>query len=75
MRVEDITKLCSSLNRVTIKARTSIFGRLHDVKITSFLVKNGKMETEICDPVLMWEEVIEIDSNAEGLILIVRGCE
>ena len=41
MRVEDITKLCAHFTRVTIKARTSIFGQYHDVIITSVLVKHG----------------------------------
>ena len=70
MRVEDITKLCTSWTRVTIKARISIF-----VTITSFLVKKVKAEIEICNLVLLWEEVIEIEITEEGLTLIVRGCE
>ena len=75
MRVEDITKLCAHFTRVTIKARTSIFGRLHDVTITSVLVKHGHAEIETCNLVLLWEEVIEIESTAEGLTVIVKGCE
>lgn len=75
MRVEDITKLCSDWIRVTIKARISIFGRYHDVTITSFLVKKGNAEIEMCNFVLLCEEVIEIETTEEGLTLIVRGCE
>lgn len=41
MRVKDITCLCMSFNRITIKARMSIFGKYRDIMITSFLVKNG----------------------------------
>ena len=75
MRVEDITKLCAHFTRVTIKARTSIFGRLHDVVITSVLVKHGHAEIEMCNLVLLWEEVIEIESTDKGLTVVVKGCE
>ncbi len=75
MIVEDITKLCVHFTRVTIKARTSIFGQYHDVMITSVLVKHGHAEIEMCNLVLLWEEVIKIESTAEGLILFVRGRE
>lgn len=75
MKVEDIIKLIKDCTSVRIKARTSIFNSLHDVTITSFIVKKGHAEIEMCNLVLMWEEVIEIESNVEGLILIVRGCE
>ncbi len=73
MRVEDITKLCAHFTRVTIKARTSIFGRYHDVIITSVLVKNGYTEIEKSNILLLKEEVIEIESTAEGLTVIVKG--
>lgn len=75
MRVKDITELCLSYTRITIKARMSIFGKKHDVMITSFLAKNGIANIDNGNRVLLSEEVIEIDSNDEGIILTIRGCE
>ena len=74
MRVKDITCLCMSFNRITIKARMSIFGKYRDIMITSFLVKNGIANIDD-NLVLLSEDVIEIDSNDEGIILTIRGCE
>ena len=75
MRVKDITELCLSYIRITIKARMSIFGKNHDIMITSFLAKNGIANIDKGNLVLLSEEVIEIDSNDEGIILTIRGCE
>lgn len=75
MRVKDITCLCMSFNHITIKARMSIFGKYRDIMITSFLVKNGRANIDDDDLVLLSEDVIEIDSNDEGIILTIRGCE
>ena len=63
-----------SFNRITIKARMSIFGKYRDIMITSFLVKNGRANIDD-NLVLLSEDVIEIDSNDEGIILTIRGCE
>lgn len=75
MRVKDITCLCMSFNRITIKARMSIFGKYRDIMITSFLVKNGRVNIDDDNLVLLSEDVIEIDSNDESIILTIRGCE
>lgn len=75
MRVKDITCLCMSFNRITIKARMSIFGKYRDIMITSFLVKNGIANIDDDNLVLLSEDVIEIDSNDDGIILTIRGCE
>lgn len=75
MRVKDITCLCMSFNRITIKARMSIFGKCRDIMITSFLVKNGRANIDDDNLVLLSEDVIEIDSNDEDIILTIRGCE
>lgn len=40
MRVKDITELCANYTRITITARMSIFGKKHDIMMTSFLAKN-----------------------------------
>jgi hypothetical protein len=53
----------------------SIFGKKHDIMITSFLAKNGIANIDNGNRVLLSEEVIEIDSNDEGIILTIRGCE
>nr|DAX04290.1 MAG TPA: hypothetical protein [Caudoviricetes sp.] len=74
MRVKDIVRLCMSFNRITIKARMSIFGKYRDIMITSFLVKNGRANIDD-NLVLLSEDVIELDSNDEGIILTIRGCE
>ena len=66
MRVEDIVKLCFPFTHVTIKARMSIFGCLHDVKILSFTVSQCKVDDNI---VLLYEEVLQLKVTAEG------GCE
>lgn len=75
MRVKDITKLCASYSRITIKARMSVFGKSHDIMITSFLTKNGISIIDDNDLELLSEDVIEIDSNDEGIILTIRGRE
>lgn len=75
MRVKDITKLCVSYTRITIKARMSIFGKNHDIMLTSFIVKNGIANIDNGNLVLLSENVIEIDSNDAGIILTIRGCE
>lgn len=75
MRVKDITKLCVSYSRIIIKARMSIFGKNHDIMITSFLTKNGIAIIDDNNLVLLSEDVIEIDSNDEGIILTIRGRE
>lgn len=75
MRVKDITCLCMSFNRITIKARMSIFGKYRDIMITSFIVKNGIANMDDDNLVLLSEDVIEIDSKDEGIILTIRGCE
>lgn len=75
MRVTDITKLCLNYTRIMIKARMSIFGKNHDIMITSFLAKNGIANIDDGNLVLLSEDVIEIDSNDEGIILTIRGCE
>lgn len=75
MRVKDITELCLSYTHITIKVRMSIFGKNHDIMITSFLAKNGIANIDNDNFVLLSEEVIEIDSNDEGIILTIRGCE
>ena len=75
MRVKEIVRLCMSFNRITIKARMSIFGKNHDIMITSFLAKNGIVNIDDHNLVLLSEEVIEIDSNDEGINLTIRGCE
>lgn len=75
MRVKDITELCISYTRITIKARMSIFGKNHDIMITSFIAKNGIANIDNGNLVLLSEDVIEIDSNDEGIILTIRGCE
>lgn len=75
MRVKDITELCVNYIRITIKARMSIFGKKHDIMITSFLAKNGIANIDDSNRVLLSEDVIEIDSNDEGIILTIRGCE
>lgn len=58
MRVKDITCLCMSFNRITIKARMSIFGKYRDIMITSFLVKNGRANIDDDNLVLLSEDVI-----------------
>ena len=75
MRVEDIVKLCFPFTHITIKARMSIFGCLHDVKILSFTVSHGKAEIEPCNIVLLYEEVLQLKATEEGLSIIIRGCE
>lgn len=75
MRVKDITCLCTNFNHITIKARMSIFGKYRDITITSFLVKNGIANIDDDNIVLLSEDVIEMDSNDEGIVLTVRGCE
>lgn len=75
MRVKDIVRLCMSVNRITIKARMSIFGKYRDIMITSFLVKNGRVNIDDDNLVLLSEDVIELDTNDEGIILTIRGCE
>ena len=67
MRVKDITCLCISFNHITIKSRMSIFGK--------YLVNNGIANIDDDNIVLLSENVIEIDSNDEGIVLTVRGCE
>jgi hypothetical protein len=52
----------------------SIFGKYRDIMITSFLVKNGRANIDD-NLVLLSEDVIELDSNDEGIILTIRGCE
>lgn len=75
MRVKDIAELCVSFTRITIKARMSIFGKNRDIMITSIMVKNGRVDIDKPNLVLLSEDVIEIESTPEGIILIVRGCE
>jgi hypothetical protein len=53
----------------------SIFGKYRDIMITSFLVKNGRVNIDDDNLVLLSEDVIELDTNDEGIILTIRGCE
>lgn len=75
MTVKDMIELCLSNTRITIKARMRIFGKYHDIMITSFLIKNGRATIDDGNLALLSEEVIKIESNDEDVILTIRGCE
>lgn len=74
MRVLDVLKLFETGTSVTIKARITIFGRLHDVVITNVKAVHGKAEIDIQNLMLMYEEIIEIQHSSNDVILVVSGC-
>lgn len=75
MRVDAVLKLMKRPCHVIIKARTTIFGRFYDVKVSGFSLTSEKLDVPLKDMILLYEEVISISVEENLIILTVRGCE
>lgn len=75
MRVDTVLKLVKRPAHIIIKARTTIFGRFYDVKVSGFSLTSEKLDVPLKDLILLYEDVISISVEENSIILTVRGCE